>query len=130
METYHSRPQRKQTAPSVVVTSSRPFVSHTPLPALPRCNGSSVSQHCFPVQPFLYLLSPLFPFRLRQLSYLCLVSSCFSSPFSIPYIFLGFLFHLIICQFLLYFLFSVFYFIPYICFPFVSPFCRCGFSFP
>ena len=96
-----------------MVTSSRPFVSHTVLPPVPRSNGSSVSQRHFPVQPLLVLLPPLFPFGLRQLSYPCLASSCFSSPFSILFLFSGFLFHLIIYQFLLSFLFNfvLFYFL-------------------
>jgi len=123
----------EQTAPSVVVTSSRPFVSHTLLPPIPRCNGSSVSQRRFPVLPFLDLLSPLFPLGFRHHSYLCLASYCFSSPFSTLFLFSGFLFHLIIYQFILCFLFFfvLVYFIYYVCFPFVSrPAVVSGFSFP
>lgn len=57
METYHSRPQRKQTAPSVVVTYGalkRP--NHCS--AVPHCNDGSIPHHRSLTEHLLYLLTP------------------------------------------------------------------------
>ena len=91
METSHSPPWRKQTVPSVVVTS---FWGWHPPPAFPHCNGGDISHLRFPSDPSLDLLIPL-PLGLGSSPTLFYSSVCFSFHFSLySCLFLFLLFYL------------------------------------